>query len=119
MTQKNLDKFFDSYPSPYPFDVSKRIKEGYRECFDLFEEFKLIFPEKNSDYSNISNVLILGCGHVEGLYHSIRNPKINFDCIDISSNAILSAKENSDNLTFLLHLIIDTYLVNVYILFQR
>ncbi len=98
MTQKNLDKFFDSYPSPYPFDVSKRIKEGYRECFDLFEEFKLIFPEKNSDYSNISNVLILGCGHVEGLYHSIRNPKINFDCIDISSNAILSAKENSDNL---------------------
>ena len=83
MTQKNLDKFFDSYPSPYPFDVSKRIKEGYRECFDLFEEFKLIFPEKNSEYSNISNVLILGCGHVEGLYHALRNPKINFDCIDI------------------------------------
>ena len=66
--------------------------------FDLFEEFKLIFPERNSDYSNLSNVLILGCGHVEGLYHALRNPKINFDCIDISNNAILSANENSNNL---------------------
>ena len=87
MAQKNLDKFFDSYPSPYPFDVAKRIKEGYRECFDLFEEYKLIFPEKNSDYSNISDVLILVCVHVDVLDHALRNPIINFDCIDISTIA--------------------------------
>ena len=43
MTQKNLDKFFDSYPSPYPFDVAKRIKEGDHPALERLVKANLRF----------------------------------------------------------------------------
>ena len=92
----NIDKFFDRYPKPFPFDVKERIKNGYRESFDIKNETNLIFPDLNLKKNIIKNVLIIGCGHTEGIYHALRNPKINFTCIDISEKAINSCKEISN-----------------------
>ncbi|MDA8893286.1 class I SAM-dependent methyltransferase, partial [Hyphomicrobiales bacterium] len=92
-----LSDFFNKFPSPYPFDVKKRLKEGYREKFDLLDEKPLIFPELSYKKIKIKNVLILGCGHTEGIYHSLRNPDIHFICVDISKNAIESSIKNSSS----------------------
>ena len=75
---KNLDNFFDAYPSPHPFNVKERIENGYRQPFDIVDEYNLIFPDKGSKKNTVENVLIFGCGHTEAVFHALRNPKINF-----------------------------------------
>ena len=102
---KTLENFFDIYPSPFPFDVKERIERGYREPFDIADEYSLIFPDKGSEKNTVENVLIFGCGHTEALFHALRNPKINFIGIDISKNAISSANKfvadnNLENIKF-------------------
>lgn len=93
-----MEDFFDKFPLPHPFDVQERISKGYREPYDLLEEKRLIFPEKINKNFNINEVLILGCGHTEGIYHALRNPDINYTCIDISKNAIDSSKKEAKSL---------------------
>ena len=105
MNKITLDKFFDLYPSPYPFDVPERIAKGLRRPYDINDEKHLIFPEKNSKRKSIENVLIFGSGYSEGLYHALRNPDINFVCVDFSGKAINysndKVKEYSlNNITF-------------------
>ena len=97
---KTLSNFFDLYPSPFPFDVNERIKKGYREPFDIADEYNLIFPDKGSKKNSVENVLIFGCGHTEALFHALRNPTINFIGVDISKKAINSANKfiNENNL---------------------
>ena len=97
---KTLENFFDIYPSPFPFDVKDRISKGYREPFDIADEYNLIFPDIGSKKNTVENVLIFGCGHTEALFHALRNPKINFVGVDISKNAINSANKfiNDNNL---------------------
>jgi len=102
---KNLDNFFDAYPSPHPFNVKERIENGYRQPFDIVDEYNLIFPDKGSKKNTVENVLIFGCGHTEAVFHALRNPKINFLGIDISNNAINSANKfivdnNLENIKF-------------------
>ncbi|MAR60956.1 MAG: hypothetical protein CMA40_00025 [Euryarchaeota archaeon] len=80
-----MNNFFDKYPLPYPYNVKERIDNGLRLPFDLKDEFKFIFPDTKKKKPN---VLIVGCGFNEAIYHSLRNPKINFTAIDISSSVI-------------------------------
>ena len=67
MNKVTLDKYFDLYPSPYPFDVPERISNGLRRPYDINDEKHLIFPEKNSKKKSIENVLIVGSGYSEGV----------------------------------------------------
>ena len=90
---KTLANFFDLYPSPFPFNVKERVEKGYREAFDIADEYNLIFPDKGSKKNSVENVLIFGCGHTEALFHALRNPKINFVGVDISKKAINSANK--------------------------
>jgi SAM-dependent methyltransferase len=97
---KILSNFFDLYPSPFPFNVKERVEKGYREAFDIADEYNLIFPDKGSKKNSVENVLIFGCGHTEALFHALRNPTINFVGVDISKKAINSANKfiNENNL---------------------
>jgi len=105
MKNIELNTFFDLYPSPYPFDVPDRLSKGFRRVYDLKDEQRLIFPEKRSSKDKIKDVLIIGSGHTEGIYHALRNPDLEFTCIDISEKAITSSQENAkqlklNNITF-------------------
>lgn len=86
MATKQQLKFFDKYPFPSIIDVEKFIKDGMRETFDLVSDKNILYPE-NPAYK-IKNVIIVGCGYNEALYHALRNPKINFIACDVSQKVI-------------------------------
>tara|TARA_S200000501_G_scaffold377852_1_gene437785 strand:- start:548 stop:1750 length:1203 start_codon:yes stop_codon:yes gene_type:complete len=90
------NNIFDKYPFPHPYDVKTKIDQGMRLSFDLHDELDLIFPTQA--LKKKYNVLIVGCGHNEAIYHSIRNPMFKFTAIDISSSVIDSnLKQIKDN----------------------
>ena len=80
------NSIFDKYPFPHPYNVKEKIESGMRLPFDLHDELGLIFPTQalKKNY----NVLIVGCGYNEAIFHSLRNPKFKFTAIDISSSVI-------------------------------
>ena len=77
------NNIFDKYPFPHPYDVKKKIEQGMRLPFDLHDELDHIFSTQK--LKKKYKVLIVGCGHNEAIYHSLRNPKFKFTAIDISS----------------------------------
>ena len=81
-----IKNIFDKYPAPHPYNVKEKIKSGMRLPFDLHDELDLIFP--NQAFKKNYNVLIVGCGYNEAIFHSLRNPKFKFTAIDISSSVI-------------------------------
>ena len=80
------NNIFDKYPFPHPYDVKKKIEQGMRLPFDLHDELDHIFSTQK--LKKKYKVLIVGCGHNEAIYHSLRNPKFKFTAIDISSSVI-------------------------------
>jgi len=103
MKDNELIKFFDTYPFPGVLDVPELIEKGMRETFDLVSDKEIIFPE-NPKFK-VNNVLIVGCGYNEALYHALRNPKITFTACDISKKVIdynveISSKLKLKNINF-------------------
>ncbi len=94
----SMKNFFEKFPSPYPFDVKERISKGYREPYDLSNELRLIYPEKLKKSFKVNEALVVGCGHTEGIYHALRNPDVNFTCIDISNKAIKHSSNEAKRL---------------------
>jgi len=84
--KKMNTSIFDKYPLPHLYNVKEKIESGMRLPFDLNDELDLIFPTQALKKSY--NVLIVGCGYNEAIFHSIRNPKYKFTAIDISSSVI-------------------------------
>ena len=81
-TNTKIKDYFDNFPFPKPVDIEELIKNGLREAFDIADEINCIFPENPN--KKIENVLIIGCGCNELIYHALRNPDINFTGIDFS-----------------------------------
>ena len=77
---------FDKIPLPHPYNVKDQIENGFRLPFDLHDELDYIFPVR--PLKKKYKVLIVGCGHNEAIYHSLRNPNFKFTAIDHSSLAI-------------------------------
>ena len=82
MNNNNLINYFDLFPFPQPTDIIPLIDKGLRESYDLAAEKEYIFPDDIK--KKIKNVLIVGCGCNQLIYHSIRNPKIKFVGVDFS-----------------------------------
>lgn len=81
-----MKNFFDTFPTPYPYDVKDRIDKGLRISFDLTDELDFLFPLKKNNKK--LNVLIVGCGYNEAIFRSMRSPKFSFTGIDNSIKAI-------------------------------
>ena len=90
-----MDNFFDTFPTPYPYDVKDRISKGMRLSFDLSDELNFIFP-KRKNIKNL-NVLVVGCGYNEAVFRALRSPKFTFTGIDISEKAIDDNKDQIKN----------------------
>ena len=77
-------EIFDYYPIPHPYDVKERVNTGFRLPYDLQDEIRLLFPK--GKIKKKLNILIIGCGYNEAVYHALRSPKYQFTGIDISKN---------------------------------
>jgi len=77
-------EIFDYYPIPHPYDVKERVNNGFRLPYDLQDEIRLLFPK--GKIKKKLNILIIGCGYNEAVYHALRSPKYQFTGIDISKN---------------------------------
>ena len=96
-----IKDFFTSHPFPNAFDVETLITKGLRYTYDLQDEIKYIFPDDIT--KKIKNVLVIGCGYNELIYHCLRNPKIKFvgvDFLDSVENHINSSL-NTKNFKFI------------------
>ena len=83
MKNKNtLLDYFDLFPYPHPIDIISLIDQGLREPYDIADEKEYIFPDNIN--KKINNVLIVGCGCNQLIYHAYRNPKIKFVGVDFS-----------------------------------
>ena len=78
-----VQKYFNLFPFPHPIDIKDLINKGLREPYDIIDEKKHLFPDDID--KKVNNVLIVGCGFNQALYHAIRNPDINFTSIDFSN----------------------------------
>jgi len=82
MNNNNLINYFDLFPFPQSADIIPLIDKGLRESYDLSAEKEYIFPDDIK--KKIKNVLIVGCGCNQLIYHAYRNPKIKFVGVDFS-----------------------------------
>ena len=77
-------EIFDYYPIPHPYDVKERVNNGFRLPYDLQDEIRLLFP--TGKIKKKLDILIIGCGYNEAVYHALRSPKYQFTGIDISKS---------------------------------